>query len=111
MTAISPQAVSVGDGEITIEANVLAFKLGLSVEALKENMVRGLVTGVTETGIDEDEGSTRLTFRYKDRVWRVVIIADGTLLEDPVPASQAKPKSNDHFSLVQMVRDTSRQPV
>ena len=91
MTAISHAAVEVGHAQITIDAEVLAPGLGLTVEALKENMARGLVVSVTETGQDEDAGRTRLTFRYRARVWRVVIDTDGTLFEDPVPVVQNGP--------------------
>ena len=91
MTAISHAAVEVGHAQITIDAEVLAPRLGLTVDALKENMAKGLVVSVTETGQDEDAGRTRLTFRYRARVWRVVIDTDGTLFEDPVPVVQNSP--------------------
>ena len=50
-------------GSITIDADLLAPKLGLSVEVLKAEMRRGYVYSVTEQGIDSDAGRTRLTFR------------------------------------------------
>ena len=59
--------VTIGDGEITIAADLLAPKLGLSVEALKAEMRRGFVYSVTEQGIDDDLGRARLTFRYRNR--------------------------------------------
>ena len=39
--------------------------LGVPTEPLKAEMRRGLVYSVAERGIDEDEGRTRLTFRYR----------------------------------------------
>ncbi|MCG8694795.1 MAG: DUF6522 family protein [Minwuiales bacterium] len=104
MTRLSPTAVQVGDNEITIDAEVLAPGLRLSVEALKENMAKGLVTSVAETGRDEDAGRTRLTFRYRARVWRVVVEADGSLIEDPLPT--VKPRTaTGPFKLVDLLRD------
>lgn len=91
MTPSSPAPIRFDDGEITVDAEILAPKLGLTVEALKQNMAKGLVMSVAETGENEDAGRTRLTFRYRARVWRVVIGPDGSLLEDPLPAPQAKP--------------------
>ena len=88
MSAISHAAIEVGHAQITIDAEVLAPRLGLTVEALKENMAKGLVLSVAETGQDEDAGRTRLTFRYRARVWRVVIDADGDLFEDPPSAAE-----------------------
>ena len=44
-------------------------------------MRRGYVYSVTEQGIDEDAGRTRLTFRYRTRTWTVVVETDDTLVE------------------------------
>ena len=96
-------AIRVDDGEVTIEAEALAPKLGLTIEALKENMAKGLVMGVTETGENEDAGRTRLTFRYRARIWRVVIEADGSLFEDPPTGPETKP-GNDPFSLIRLAK-------
>ena len=104
MTQLSSTAVRVGDDQITIDAEALAPKLGVTVEALKDNMSNGLVMSVTETGMDEDAGRTRLTFRYRARVWRVVVEADGSLIEDPVPTLKPRPTINP-FSLLNLVRD------
>ena len=80
MSALPSSVVTIGDGEI-IAADLLAPKLGLSVEALKAEMRRGCVYGVTEQGIDDDVGRARLTFRYRSRSWTVVVEPDGTLVE------------------------------
>jgi hypothetical protein len=81
MSALPSSVVTIGDGEITIAADLLAPKLGLSVEALKAEMRRGCVYSVTEQGIDDDVGRARLTFRYRCRSWTVVVEPDGTLVE------------------------------
>ncbi len=86
MSQLHTAAVSVEDGQVTIDAEALAVGLGLSVEALKDKMIKGLVTSVTEAGEGQDEGCVRLTFRYRARLWRIVVKADGTLVEDPVKA-------------------------
>ena len=106
MTLSSPAPVRLDDGEITVEAEILAPKLGLTVVALKENMAKGLVMSVAETGENEDAGRTRLTFRYRARVWRVVIGPDGRLSDDPLPAPQAKPVKGPP-SLLDLVKLTS----
>jgi len=80
MSALPSSVVTIGDGEITIAADLLAPKLGLSVEVLKAEMRRGYVYSVTEQGIGSDAGRTRLTFRYRARSWCVVVDPDGTKL-------------------------------
>lgn len=106
MTTIPRAAVEVNNAQITIDAEVLAPRLGLTVDALKQNMAKGLVVSLAETGQDEDAGRTRLTFRYRARVWRVVIEADGSLLEDPLPIATGKP-ANDALSLFDLARGAS----
>ena len=103
MTSSTPP-VRVVDGEITIDADALAPKLGLSVGALKENMARGLVMSVAESGVGEDAGRWRLTFRYRARVWRVVVDVDGTLIDDPPPTGRPT-TGTDRFSLIDLVGD------
>ena len=106
MTKLPPATVSVDNGDYTVDAGILAPKLGLSVDALKEAMAGGLVTSVAESGVDEDAGRTRLTFRYRTRLWRIVVEADGTLTEDPVPTVR-RGAGRDPFSLVDLARDAS----
>ncbi|MGH8606944.1 MAG: DUF6522 family protein, partial [Gammaproteobacteria bacterium] len=77
--------MTIADGEITINAELLAPKLGLSAEALKAEMRKGNVSSVAETGINEDAGRTRVTFRYRTRAWTVVVDPDGTL-RDRLPS-------------------------
>ena len=43
MTSRLPNGASIVDGEITVDAELLASKLGLSSETLKREMRKGLV--------------------------------------------------------------------
>lgn len=106
MVELSSNVVTIVDGDVTINAEALAPKLSLSVEALQEKMAKGLVTSIAETGIDDDAGRTRLTFRYRARVWRVVVEDDGTLVECPVPKG-GPPAKRHPFSLLDLVKDAS----
>ena len=74
-------AITIADGEITVDAGRLAPKLGLSAEAMKSEMRKGNVSSVAEAGINEDAGRTRLTFRYRTRAWTVLVEPDGTVIE------------------------------
>jgi hypothetical protein len=82
--------IRLGSGEITIDSELLAPKLGLSVDALRTEMRKGLVVSTTETGIDDDEGRTRLTFRYRAHTWRVVVEPDGTFADAPLPERRVR---------------------
>ena len=99
MSALSSSAVTIEDGEITIAADLLAQKLGLSSEALKAEMRRGYVYSLGEQGIAEDAGCTRLTFRYRSRSWTVVVEPDGTLVETSAASNKAAPATRDRAGL------------
>ncbi|MEM1048336.1 MAG: DUF6522 family protein [Pseudomonadota bacterium] len=104
MNAPSPAPVEIAGDDVTIDAEVLAPKLGLSVADLKTHMARGDVLSVVEAGQEEDAGRTRLTFRYRARIWRVVVEADGSLTDDPMqPARPAGATSL--FDLHHMARN------
>lgn len=99
MSALSSAAVTIEDGEITIAAELLAQRLGLSDEALKAEMRRGYVYSLGEQGIAEDAGCTRLTFRYRTRSWTVVVEPDGTLVETSAASTIAAPATRDRAGL------------
>ena len=46
MSPVPASAITIADGEITVDAELLAPKLGLSVEALKAEMRKGKVSSV-----------------------------------------------------------------
>jgi hypothetical protein len=81
----SPPTIEIEGDEATIKAGFLAAKLGLSVDRLRAEMERRIVYGTVERGVGNDAGRLRLTFRYRARSWTVVVEADGTLNEIPVP--------------------------
>lgn len=97
-------SVEIDGDDVTIDAEILAPKLGLSVADLKANMAKGLVLSVVEAGQDADAGRTRLTFRYRARIWRVIVEPDGRLVDDPMrPALRSGAASG--FSLHDLARD------
>jgi len=106
MSSVPASAITIADGTITIDAGLLAPKLGLSAEALKAGMREGMVSSVAETGINEDVGRTRLTFRYRTRVWIVVVESDGTVVENPADVF-APPTHTDCLNLIDFVGTAS----
>ena len=77
MTVLAAGAISITDGAIVLAAETVAPRLGLKPEALQAGMQRGQVCCLVETGVDEDEGRTRVTVRYHARSWTLVIERDG----------------------------------
>jgi hypothetical protein len=107
MSPVPGSAIAIADGEIAIDAELLAPRLGLSVDALKAEMRKGIVYSVAETGINEDVGRTRLTFRYRARAWTVVVHPDGNLVESIAPVPKALPANTDRLNLPDFVRSVS----
>ena len=107
MSSVPGSAISIADGEITIDAELLAPRLGLSAASLKAEMRKGIVYSVAETGINEDVGRTRLTFRYRSRAWTVVVDPVGNLVVSIAPAAKAPRANTDRLSLSDLVRSSS----
>ena len=78
-------AITIANGEITVDAEQLAPRLGLSAAAFQAEMRLGRVSSIAETGINEDAGRTRVTFRYRTRVWTAVVEPDGSVVERILP--------------------------
>ena len=107
MSSVPGSAISIADGEITIDAELLASRLGLTAASLKAEMRKGIVYSVAETGINEDVGRTRLTFRYRSRAWTVVVDPDGNLVESIASVAKALPANTDRLGLSAFVRSDS----
>jgi Family of unknown function (DUF6522) len=77
MDCNSSAAVSHSEDGFTVDAEIIAAKLGLSTDLFWREVKRGIVYGVVERGEGDDAGRVRLTFRYRARSW-------STTLEDTV---------------------------
>jgi hypothetical protein len=66
-------AIAYSETGFTVDAELVAGKLGLSPDAFWREMRRGIVYGVVERGEGDDAGRTRLTFRYRARSWSVTL--------------------------------------
>ncbi|TDT41471.1 hypothetical protein DES49_1564 [Halospina denitrificans] len=91
MTAIPKEAVSVAGDDVTVDAEVLAPRLGLSVTALQQAMNEGKVRTLVERGEDEDAGRMRLTFRYGGIQFSVMREPGGQLHETEPPPPERRP--------------------
>ena len=73
------------DGQIIVDPDYLAPKLGITPEALRAGLQSGDVVGVTETGEGKDSGKTRIVLRTTTRAWAAEIDASGAAREIPPP--------------------------
>ena len=73
------------DGQITVDPDYLAPRLGLTPEALRDGLHTGDVVGVTETGEGADAGKTRIVLRSANRAWAAEVDASGAAREIPPP--------------------------
>src|ERR1700730_652573 len=68
------------NGEITVEARLIAPHLGLPPEEMMAELRCGFVYQMAEKGPAADEGRIRLTFRYRARECRIVVDASGAII-------------------------------
>ena len=68
------------NGEITVDARLIAPHLGLTPEEMMAELRCGFVYQVAEKGTAADEGRIRLTFRYRARECRIVVDASGAVV-------------------------------
>ena len=61
------------DADMTVDAEAIAPLLHLSPEQFMNNLRRGVITQLTERGVDEHAGLFRVTFRYRNRCCRIVL--------------------------------------
>ncbi len=71
--------VCIRDTEITVSATLVAEGFGLTEDALRALLRRGIVTSRWEKGEAEDAGRYRLNFFYGNRVLRLTVDAGGNL--------------------------------
>jgi len=89
MESIPEHAIEIQGDEITVDAEKLAPRLGMSVGALREAMNAGEIRTLVERGEDEDQGRMRLTFRHGDKQFSIMREPDGSLhAADPPPVER-----------------------
>lgn len=82
---VPPGVIGHADGQITVDPDYLAPRLGLTPDSLRAGLRSGDVVGVTETGEGDDAGRTRIVMRSAARAWAAEIAADGSAREIPPP--------------------------
>lgn len=87
-------AISFEGGTVQVEAGLIAKGLQIDEAALREGMQQGLITTLCERGEGEDAGRFRLTFFSPTRRLRLVVGADGAVLQSSTaPFQRRKPSA------------------
>ncbi len=82
---LPPGAIGWEEGQIHIDADHIAPRLGLTPQTLRDGLQTGDVVGVTETGEGMDAGKTRIVLRSATRAWAAEVLPDGSAREIPPP--------------------------
>ena len=82
------------DGDLQIDASVIAEGLGIALPVLKQQVQAGEITSLSERGVDADLGRHRLTFFSKHRRFRVIVDDSGAVVVE--------------YDLVHLLADTNR---
>lgn len=66
--------------DFTVAAPIIAEGLDLPEHAIARAMATGAITTRTERGEGEDEGRFRLSFFYRQKVFRLTVDGEGNIL-------------------------------
>jgi len=61
------------NGDFNVESSEIADRFGLSLPKLRHYMQLGYVTSSVEVGTASHVGTTRLSLRFGNRLWRAVL--------------------------------------
>lgn len=91
MKTFPADCIQFHETDIVVDAEFLASLFDMSVTSLREAMSAGSVSTLVERGEGEDDGRTRLTFRYSDQQFSMMRERDGQLYETTPPAPDVRP--------------------
>ncbi|MFN4128399.1 MAG: DUF6522 family protein [Paracoccaceae bacterium] len=100
---VPPGVIGWDDGQLLVDPDFLAPRLGLTREGLRDGLRDGSVVGVTETGEGADAGKTRIVLRSVTRAWAAEMLPDGTAREIP-PPRETGTSANRAQALADLVR-------
>ncbi len=61
------------NGDYIVDSSEIADRFGLSLNDFRRYMQRGSITSSVEVGTADNEGCRRLSLRFGNRIWRVVL--------------------------------------
>lgn len=73
--------IELSDGSVNLDASLIAADFGLDAPGVLEAMRTGRMTSIWERGVDDDAGRYRVTFIHENRQLRLIVDANGQILE------------------------------
>lgn len=77
-------SITLADGNIDLDAALIAADLGLDCPGVLEAMRVGRLTALCEQGVAEDAGRYRVTFYHGNTRLRLIVDAEGQIVERSV---------------------------
>jgi len=100
---LPPGVIDWEDGQIIIDPDYLAPRLGLTPDTLRVGMRSGDIVSRSEVGTEGDAGKTRVTVRTPHRAWSAEVFSDGTAREVPPPRNRPS-QAADPKTLADQIR-------
>jgi hypothetical protein len=84
------------NGDFIVDSSEIADRFGLSLSDFRGHMQRGSITSSVEVGIADNEGTRRLSLRFGNRLWRVVLDDENQIRHEEMTflRSSARPPSS-----------------
>jgi hypothetical protein len=73
--------IDIGNGEVEVDASIVAQGLGITPDLLRDEMRKGKVTSRLERGVGDDEGRHRLTFFADHKSLSLIVDDEGRVLK------------------------------
>ncbi|WP_424986922.1 DUF6522 family protein [Microbulbifer sp. S227A] len=84
--------ISVSADGFVVDAGFLGSVFGVAPDTIRAEMRDGTITSRCETGVDEDAGTSRLTFYRAGRALRLVVDDKGSILKRSSFPVSARPR-------------------
>lgn len=80
-----------GNGDFILDPAEIARRFGQSVADFRRQQEQGLVKSTVEKGEGEDAGTSRLSLRIGNRIWRAVLDEQGQVLREELNIARGAP--------------------
>lgn len=70
------------NGDLILDPAELAGRFGLSMDDLRRNLRKGLVTSMIERGEGDDAGTCRLSVKLGNRIWRAILNCENQVVSE-----------------------------
>lgn len=85
-----------GKGDFILDPAEIARRFGLAAQDFRRQQEQGLVKSTVEVGEGEDAGTSRLSLRIGNRIWRAVLDGDDRVIREELNIARGAPVRRDH---------------